>query len=81
MTSPPDRPPAETPAGGLGPSPACRCPTPWPSLVTVVEGRTLAAVPADTPGPAAALYRARCGTCGTEYPLPWRLARPHHHAA
>ncbi|MGW2186479.1 hypothetical protein [Streptomyces sp. NPDC001719] len=52
---------------------ACTCPKPWENLVAVIEGQTLAARPAATLGPAAALYRARCGDCGAEYPDHWRL--------
>ncbi|MEX2985627.1 hypothetical protein [Streptomyces sp. C36] len=53
--------------------PACTCPTPWTELVAVIEGQRLHARPADTLGPAAALYRAQCATCSAEYPGHWRL--------
>ncbi|MYV97432.1 hypothetical protein GT354_03885, partial [Streptomyces sp. SID3343] len=46
------------------PPPGCACPNPWADLVTVVEGRSLRARPAATPGPVAALYVAHCARCG-----------------
>lgn len=52
---------------------ACICPAPWAQLAAVIEGHRLRARPADTLGPAAALYRAQCATCGAEYPGRWRL--------
>ncbi|MFI6528148.1 hypothetical protein [Streptomyces uncialis] len=52
---------------------ACTCSTPWAELVTVIEGERLVVRPAESLGPAAALYRARCAVCGAEYPAPWRL--------
>jgi hypothetical protein len=56
----------------------CRCTPPWADLITHIEGQDLPVCPADTPGPTAALYRARCRTCRAEYPRPWRLT---HNAA
>ena len=53
----------------------CRCAPPWADLVTRIEDRDLPVCPAETPGPTAALYRARCRTCRAEYPGPWRLIR------
>ncbi|MFE0062273.1 hypothetical protein [Streptomyces sp. NPDC059003] len=53
--------------------PTCVCPEPWAELVTVIEGRRLAARPAESLGPAAALFRAHCAACGAEYAGPWRL--------
>ncbi|WP_157868612.1 hypothetical protein [Streptomyces caatingaensis] len=47
---------------------ACTCPTPWEKLVAIVEGQPLHARPADSLGPAGALYRVHCATCGVEYP-------------
>ncbi|WP_411098813.1 hypothetical protein [Streptomyces sp. x-45] len=52
----------------------CTCPRPWAELITVIEGRRLAARPAESLGPASALFQAHCVTCGATYLGPWRLA-------
>ncbi|MET9779398.1 hypothetical protein ABZ023_35060 [Streptomyces sp. NPDC006367] len=62
-------------------SAGCVCLNKWAELVTVIEGRQLAALPSDSLGPAAALYLAFCATCGAEYPGPWRLVPGQARAA
>ncbi|MFD7620221.1 hypothetical protein [Streptomyces sp. NPDC059802] len=59
----------------------CTCSRPWAELITVIEGRRLAARPAEKLGPAAALFQARCASCGATYPDPWRLVRGQSPAA
>ncbi|MCZ0984373.1 hypothetical protein O1L60_47310 [Streptomyces diastatochromogenes] len=59
----------------------CTCSRPWAELITVIEGRRLAARPAESLGPAAALYQARCASCGATYQGPWRLVPGQTRAA
>ena len=51
----------------------CACPEPY--LVVTISGREYRAEPNSQMGPAAALYRASCRTCGGPYDKPWRRTR------
>lgn len=55
----------------------CACDPQWPSLLASIDGRTIQANPARTPGGLACLYYAYCTGCGARYTAPWRLAPRH----
>ncbi|MFM9607151.1 competence protein CoiA family protein [Streptomyces niveiscabiei] len=68
----------EAPPAGPAPSsrppaprtPACACAT--PQLVARIQNAEYPAEPSARMGPAAALFRAECRTCGGRYEKPWR---------
>jgi hypothetical protein len=49
---------------------SCTCAT--PQLVAQIQNAEYPAEPSDQMAPAAALFRARCRTCGGKYEKPWR---------
>lgn len=63
------------------PPSACTCPVPYPRLVADIEGELLPARPADTLGPAEALYQASCAVCRARYPGHWRVTPGHARAS
>lgn len=54
----------------------CLCPTPWPSLIAVIEEREYTVTPTPAHSPASALYLAHCAACRTPYTHPWRRVPP-----
>ncbi|WP_318205830.1 competence protein CoiA [Streptomyces sp. SCL15-4] len=63
----------EAPVGGLGRAwgtRICACAT--PQLVAKIQNAEYPAEPSEQMGPATALFRAECRTCGGRYDKPWR---------